>query len=185
MNTAIAALLQVTAMFLLGVQHNPNASLAAQQQAVSVGNQVVQMSTQALANISFPVPQNDNAAPNIKDLQNAPYLAASGKWVRLGQGVTLVSSSTSFGDLNGDGFDDAAVLVQRSLPDGSSDFALAALINQGGILFNIADAPLGTSVQIFSHTIQSGEFVVDMQVKGRTRSVRHYDLLGNVFSAAN
>jgi hypothetical protein len=184
MNTAIAALLQVTAMFLLGVQRNPSVSLAAQQQAVSVGGRVVQISTQALANISFPVPQNDGAAPTIKDLQNAPYLSASGKWVQWGRGVAPVSSSTSFGDLNGDGFDDAAILVRRSLPDGSSDFALAALVNQNGILFNVADAPLGSSVQIYSHTIQNGELVVDMQEDGSARAVRHYDLLGNVFSEA-
>jgi hypothetical protein len=182
MNTAIAGLLQVTAALLLGVQHNPNISLAAQKQAVLVGGQVVQISTQALANINFPVPQDSSIWPNIADLQNAPYLNASGQWVQLGQGVKLVSSSTSFGDLNNDGFDDAAALVERSLPDGSSDFALAAFVYQGGILFNVADAPLGTSVQVYDHSIQNGQLVIDMQAGGQTRAVRHYTLLGNALS---
>jgi hypothetical protein len=181
MNTAIAALLQITATFLLGVQRNPSVSLAVQRQAVSVGSRVVQLSTQDLASISFAVPQDNSAWPNIVDLQNAPYLNAEGQWVRLGQGVQLISSSTSFGDLNGDGLDDAAALVKRSLPDGSSDFALAAFLNQGGILFNIADAPLGNTVQIFNHSIQDGELIVDVQVDGQARAVRHYELLGNAF----
>ncbi len=182
---AIATLLQITATFLLGVQHNPSASFAAQQQAVLVGSRVVQLSTQDLANIGFVVPQDNSAWPNITDLQNAPYLNAEGRWVQLGQGVQLISSSTSFGDLNDDGLDDAVALVKRSLPDGSSDFALAAFLNQGGILFNIADAPLGTGVQVYNHSIQNGESVMDLQVGSQARAMRHYDLLGNVFSEEN
>ena len=185
MNTAIATLLQLTATFLMGVQSNQNISLAAQKNAVAFGSHVVQLATQDLANVSFPVPQDSSIYPNIADLQNAPYKNAAGQWVPLGRGVTLVSSSTSFGDLNGDGFDDAAALVQRSLPDGSTDFALAAFIYQGGILFNVADAPLGTSVQIYSHSIENGQLVVDMQVDGQAHSVRNYELLGNAFNQAN
>jgi hypothetical protein len=184
MSTAIAALLQITATFLLGIQRNPSASLAAQKQAVLAGSQVVQVATQDLANINFPVPQNDSIWPNVKDLENAPYLNVSGQWIRLGQGVQLISSSTSFGDLNGDGLDDAVAVVQRSLPNGSMDFALAAFINQNGILFNIADAPLGTSVQVYSHSIQNSESAIDMKADGQTRAVRHYGLLGNDFSGS-
>ena len=60
MNTAIATLLQLTATFLMGVQSNQNISLAAQKNAVAFGSHVVQLATQDLANVSFPVPQDSS-----------------------------------------------------------------------------------------------------------------------------
>jgi hypothetical protein len=180
MNTAIATLLQLTASLLMGVQHDPRISAAASQQAIQTGSQVVQLADQALANIPFPVPQNDSIWPNVKDLQNAPYLDASGHWVPFGQGVQPISSSISFGDMNGDGTDDAALVVQQTASSGVSGYVLAVMLNQGGILFNIADAPLGSvAPTIYSHAISNGTLVMDMEANGAPRSVVHYVLLGN------
>lgn len=183
MNTVVASLLQITAAFLMGVQHNPQATLTTQEQAVLTASHVVQLSEQAIADIPFNVPQNDSNWPNIHDVDNAPYLNSQGNFVQLGQGVDLISSNISFGDINGDGVDDAVVLVRQYSPVGTPSYALAALINQGGILFNIADAPLGSTTTIYDHQIANGVLTIDLQTATQPRETLHYTLLGNDFSA--
>jgi hypothetical protein len=184
MNTALTSLLQVTASFLMLISHSPKATPAMQAQAVTLGGQVVQISTQAAANIPFIVPQNDSAWPNITDLEDAPYLEPNsyGSWTRAGVGVEVISSSTSFGDINGDGFDDAVVLVEQNPADANPNFDLAAMLNQGGIMFNIADAPLGGSAQIYNHEIQNGVLTIDMQSANYPHGIYHFILLGNKFA---
>ncbi|HVO29058.1 MAG TPA: hypothetical protein VMT81_03695 [Candidatus Paceibacterota bacterium] len=163
MNTStIAALLQVAAIFLGGLQGNPKATPAVLQPAVAIGSRAVQLAAQAEAmpRISFAIPPNDSAAPNIKDLGHAAYLDAAGNYVPLGPTVALVQEDTSFGDLNGDGFDDAAAVVERADAGGGTDLALAAMLNQGGIMFDIADLPLVSGIQVVSHAIVPGGDIV-------------------------
>lgn len=177
---SIATLLQLATSLLMGARANPSMPLAAQQQIVAAASQTVQLSTQALAFaqgwVTFPVPQNASRWPTAAELQVAPYLDARGGYAQLGAlgsggaSVRLDASTISFGDLNGDGYDDAMVVVQRTKFDGSTSLDLAAMLNQGGILFNIADTPLGNN-PLISHQIQNGEFVVN--------SSSHYMLLGN------
>ena len=125
------------------------------QSTVNLGSNTVQLVTQAAAPIDFPVPQNDSIWPNAKDLLRAPYLNAPGHWSPLGSAVQLMQADTSFGDLNQDGLDDAAVIVDRPSA-GAAHYYLAAMLNQGGILFNIADYPLGSSLTVATHTISNG-----------------------------
>ena len=117
------------------------------------------------------MPQNDSAWPNAKDLKNAPYIDASGHWARLGKTVELLDGNTSFGDLNRDGMDDAAVIVNRPLSNGTPNYFLAAMLNQNGIMFNIADFSLGTSINITSHSVTGGIILLNGD---------HYELLGNM-----
>jgi hypothetical protein len=178
MTSTIAILLQLAATLLTGAQNNPQVSLAAKQQVVAVAGQTIQLSTQAIAEvqgqINFPVPQNSGIWPNIRELMAAPYIDARGGYTQLGVAVHLDSATISFGDLNGDGYDDAMVIIKRLKADGSTESDLAAMLNQGGIMFNIADTPLGNNIQlstIASHQIQNGEFVMNENVR--------YSLLGN------
>jgi hypothetical protein len=179
MIATIALLLQLTVSLLTGAQHNDQMPLAVKQRIVAVAGQTIQLSTQALAKIDFPVPRNASIWPNYSELNNAPYLDAAGNYVRLGQDVQLVGSSISFGDINNDGLDDAMVVVKKNEPNGSTGYFLAAMLNQGGILFNIADAPLGGAVQIYSHRIQNGELAMDATIGNQSRSTIRYALLGN------
>lgn len=72
----------------------------------------------------------------------------------------------ALGDLNGDGIDDAAVILVAN-PGGSGTFYdLAAVINQNGTPTNVASQLLGDRVQIKSISIKSGEIVLDMIVHG-------------------
>ncbi len=167
--TSLLALLQAAAAVLTFAQsHAPSAAFA--EQAVNFGSNAVQLVTQAAAPINFSVPANDSIWPNIKDLLGAPYIDGAGHWTRLGSTVQLIQEDTSFGDINHDGMDDAAVIVNRPSADGAPNYYLAAMLNQGGIMFNVADFPLGASMNIASHTVANGIISLDGA---------HYGLLGN------
>ena len=154
-----------------------------------MASHVVQMSTQATAVIPFTVAKNDTPYPDYADLVNSPYLDVNGKYVQLGASSTvkLENYYISFGDLNGDVVDDAAVLVKRFANDGSVSYAIAAMLNQGGILFNIADYPLGnTFPTINSHEIvQGGNFVLNTQLPGEPAVTSTYQLVGNQWMKLN
>jgi hypothetical protein len=84
--------------------------------------------------------------------------------VRLGSGVTLLQQYTSFGDLNHDGADDAAVILAKPSTaggaEGGESYFLAAMLNQGGVMFDIAELPLGSTANINSHQIASGTIIL-------------------------
>lgn len=179
--STIAVLLQALVALLSGLQNNPQAPQTAVAQGVAITGQAIQLAVQAqaLPKINFAIPKNDSIWPNITDLYNAAYLDANGNYEPQGIGVGLVGEDTSFGDLNGDGYDDAAVIVKRTDDSGNTVSALAAMLNQGGIMFNIADVPLGNNIQLFSHHIvQGGTIVLDAQVDALPRATYAYRLAG-------
>jgi hypothetical protein len=137
---------------------------------VNIAGNAIQIVTQATAQIPFTVTQNNSIWPNIDGLYNAPYRDAKGNWVRLGSTVSLLAQYTSFGDLNNDGFDDAAVIVNKPAADGNPRYFLAAMLNQGGIMFDIAELPLGKKININSHRVTSGQIIIDG---------KRYELWGN------
>lgn len=177
------ALLQAAAALLTFASGRMNlsaSSTALAQSAVNFGSNAVQIVEQATAPIGFQVPPNDSFWPDIKDLSNAPYIDGTidgvNDWTQLGSAVTLLPNYTSFGDLNHDGVDDAAAIVERPSADGTANYYLAAMLNQGGIMFNIADYPLGTTLNIASHTITS-----DIAWLNNSS----YELLGNAWIKTN
>lgn len=181
MNAAIALLLQVATSLLMGVGQNAHLSYAVREQAIVMAEHAVQISTQAEAmpSIGFSVPQNTSIWPTVGDLLQAPYRASDGRWVSAGQNVQFVSSSISFGDINSDDLDDAAIVVKQIASDGSSRYALAAMLNQNNILFNIADFPLASVVQVYSHNIQDNQIMIDMKMGDAAEQIYRYELFGN------
>ena len=165
MNIAIALLLQAATSLLMGVGQNANLPSVIREQAVVAAEHAIQISTQAEAmpNIGFSVPHNTSIWPTVGDILQAPYRAADGGWVSAGQNVQLVFPSISFGDINGDGVDDAAIVIKQITSDGSLRYALAAMLNQNNILFNIADFPLGNAVEVHSHSIQNNQIMIDVK----------------------
>jgi len=96
----------------------------------------------------------------------------------------------AFGDLNGDGVDDAVVvLVERSGGSGSFVY-LAAMINQDGAPENVATQSLGDRAQVRSITIAGSDISVDMVTHGPddpmccpTQAVRNvYALQGDILA---
>jgi hypothetical protein len=56
---------------------------------------------------------------------------------------------------------------------------LAAMLNQNNVLFNIADFPLGSAVEAYSHNIQNNQITIDMKIGDAARATYRYELLGN------
>ena len=76
--------------------------------------------------------------------------------------VIKLSDKIALGDLNGDGLEDAAVILVSD-PGGSGTFYdLAAVINSGGKAKNVASVFLGDRVKIEGLSVRSGKIVVKM-----------------------
>ena len=79
--------------------------------------------------------------------------------------VTLVPMS-AFGDLNGDGVDDAAALLAEN-SGGSGVFTyLAAVVNDNGRPVNTGTVMLGDRIQIKSMVIEKQQVVIEMITQG-------------------
>ena len=84
----------------------------------------------------------------------------------LGVVVVLTNHPPVFGDITGDGAEDAAVVLV-SQTDGSGNFFDLALVRkQDKALTNMARIQLGNRVQIKSMHLENGEIVVDMLTQG-------------------
>src|SRR5258708_5889721 len=185
MTSTVSTLLQLATTLLLAAQQGGQLPPAVQQKMVTLAAQSIQLSTFALAPINFPVTKNDSIWPNVNDVGNAPYIGFDGKYTRLGQNLQVFDQYTSFGDINGDGLDDAAAIVKKTDAGGNASYALAALLNQGNILWNISDVPLGNTLpQVYAHSVVNGQVMLDMQAGDQPLATIYYGLLGNVFGVA-
>ncbi len=80
--------------------------------------------------------------------------------------VRLLMDRVAFGDLDGDGIDDAALIIE-SKRGGSGLFReLAVVLNRGGSPVNVASTYLGDRVGILSIGIDHGVILLDMLVHG-------------------
>jgi len=80
--------------------------------------------------------------------------------------VTMADLFTAYRDLNGDGVEDAAVILAEN-SGGSGIFVyVAAMIDQDGVPINQATRLLGDRVQINSLVVENGEIVVNMVTQG-------------------
>jgi uncharacterized membrane protein/heat shock protein HslJ len=118
----------------------------------------------------------------IKGLKNAEYqsdFAINGR-VKLSNGtyrgkivpdsaselIVMLSDQFAFGDLNGDGADEAAVVLITD-PGGSGTFRhLGVVINEKGSPQHVASQLLGDRVKVKSLSMSSGEIVVRMMTHG-------------------
>jgi heat shock protein HslJ len=91
------------------------------------------------------------------------------------------------GDLDGDGVEDAAVLLAENSGGSGTFIYLAAVLNRNGNPQNTATKLLGDRVQVNSLSIEDGEIIVDMTTHGpddpmccpTQRVVQTYQLRGN------
>jgi uncharacterized lipoprotein YbaY/LysM repeat protein len=131
------------------------------------------------------IPPSGEAAPgglSSEQLANATYQGIYDEPVQLTDGeyvgepfveggasrptVTLLDQFTARGDLNGDGVDDAAVVLAENSGGSGTFIYLAAVVNQDGMPVNQATVLLGDRAQIDSLAIENGEIVVSMVTHG-------------------
>lgn len=181
MNTAITLLLQVATTILLNIGQNNSLPVATKMNAINVVEHSIQIATQAEAmnDIHFQIPKNNGIWPNALDLKQTAYRETNGSWAPISNNLSIVDNTISFGDINNDGFDDASVVIKQVNPDKSVNYFLALMLNQGNILFNIANVQLGSSIQIFDHKIMNNEISYDMQIGNSAQKVYNYELFGN------
>jgi len=72
----------------------------------------------------------------------------------------------AFGDLNGDGVDDAAVILIESSGGSGSFIYLAAVINEDGTPVNVATQFVGDREQVKAISIEDGEITLNMVTHG-------------------
>lgn len=80
--------------------------------------------------------------------------------------VTFVETPIAYGDLNGDGQDDAAVLLAENSGGSGTFVYLAAVVSQDGQPANVATTLLGDRVQVNALNIENNQVVVDMVQAG-------------------
>jgi hypothetical protein len=95
-------------------------------------------------------------------LVNGSFTEGSGSGVFSVQMLNLYG----FGDLNGDGKDDAAILLAESGGGSGSFISLLAITNQAGLPHQESQVQLGDRIQINSVDISSGVIHLNMVVQG-------------------
>lgn len=124
---------------------------------------------------------HDTPALTVEELRNTGYQStwAAGGMAQLRAGefrqpvaqgsatqLTIRLAETAFGDMNGDGAVDAAVILVTD-PGGSGVFFdLAAVINNNGAPRHVATALLGDRIRIRSFAIEAGQIRLEMLTHG-------------------
>jgi hypothetical protein len=113
---------------------------------------------EALPNIEYPVELTSTGKAQLKDgvfeESAAPGSATKTK--------VLLGKAQALGDVNGDGFEDAAVILVVD-PGGSGTFTyLALVLNENGTAKPVASVLLGDRITVKSMVLQSGEVKVTM-----------------------
>jgi heat shock protein HslJ len=128
-------------------------------------------------------PGAESAAPSMEELKNATYHAlgidritvtlSGGRWTGKGveEGasrpeVTLVEGMRATGDLDGDGRDEAAVLLAGSWGGSGTFTYLAVAARRKGSVDNPGTALLGDRVQVRDMKILDGRIFVDLVQAG-------------------
>jgi hypothetical protein len=120
----------------------------------------------------------EQADPRVEDLRNAAYQGIYDEPVQLADGlyegepfvpggasrptVTFLDPFYAFGDLTGDGVEDAAVTLAENSGGSGTFIYLAAVVDQDGAPQNVATLPLGDRVNLKSLTILDGQIGVTM-----------------------
>lgn len=73
---------------------------------------------------------------------------------------TRLFGSVAYGDLNADGMEDAAVILQTHNGGNGDTKELAVLLNQSGQPYNVSTVEVGSMAAVESLQIQSGEIIV-------------------------
>lgn len=154
---------------------------------------IVAQTMAALQNVPVSIPQTGSTSPTptlrpiggssltVAMLQNAQYHSKTWGDYQLADGIFYRPMSApgetpelystqlylpTFGDLNSDGADDAAVILLTQNGGNGSSKELAIVLAQGDIIYNVATVDLGFMVAVDKMQIQSETITLDVRVLG-------------------
>ncbi len=107
----------------------------------------------------------DLSASGVARLTNGVYM----EHIIPGAPVTMVvhlPGPIATGDLNGDGVDDAAVILTADPGDSGVFYYLAAVVNEAGQPRHVASVVLGDRIQVKSLSIAAEQVVVHLAIQG-------------------
>ncbi len=167
-----------------GIMEQEAAYLAALESAASYtieGVRLELLDAEGGRSVSYVVAPEKGPGLAEDTLKNAEYLGIYEETVQLTDGryegkpfveggasrptVTFIDPY-AFGDLDGDGVEDAAALLAENSGGSGTFIYLAAVLNRNGTPQNMATTPLGDRVQVNSLSIEEKEIVVDMITHG-------------------
>ncbi len=129
-------------------------------------------------------PTTAAAVPTVASLTASRLKNGTYKLPQLGETVTLVNGKfdretsgtdivhaalldpIAFGDLNGDGVEDAAILLSENGGGTGTWISVVAVLNQGGTPMQSANHLIDDRAQIRGMTVQNGRIVVDAIIHG-------------------
>lgn len=111
-----------------------------------------------LRNMEFNLPVSQKTVM----LVNGRYEAGSGADYLL----VSMADQVAFGDINGDGVDDAAVVLGENMGGSGVFESLFVVVNQGGIPTQLAAAQIGDRVKIGMVSIKDHQVVLDLVAPG-------------------
>ena len=125
-------------------------------------SQTESFTREELANMSY---LSEWSESGVVQLVNGEYRApvAEGSATEL---VVMLTNYAAFGDLDGDGQEEALVVLVTNHGGSGTFFDLAVVRKQGESLTNLATTLLGDRVQIKSIRIENSEAMVDMLTHG-------------------
>lgn len=132
--------------------------------------------------VSSPTATAKPAGLTFDALKNAEYKASflNNKTIRLADGkyqekaqagaatetVVALYPKYALGDLNGDGVEDAVVVLASSGGGSGSFYELAVVLNQGGTPRHVASESLGDRIKLEDISIKAGTIAVEMVTHG-------------------
>ncbi len=121
------------------------------------------LTVEALMNADY---HSDWPADGVAELEDGQYEeeivpGAASKLV-----IVVYPDMYAFGDLNGDGVDDAAVVLATSAGGSGTFISLEAVVNEQGTPKHAASAQLGDRARINSLMIESGKVTVNLVTHG-------------------
>ena len=154
---------------------------------------IVVQTMAALQNVPISIPQTGITSPTptlrpiggssltVAMLQNTQYHSKTWGDYQLADGIFYRPTSApgetpelystqlylpTFGDLNSDGVDDAAVILITQNGGNGSSKELAIVLAQGDTIYNVATVDLGFMVAVDKMQVQSGTVTLDVRVLG-------------------
>ncbi len=111
-----------------------------------------------LRNMNYKLPESGKTVP----LKDGKYESGQGSDYIL----AVLSEVIAFGDLNGDGLKDAAVILSENMGGSGSFESLVVVLNEKGQPVQGASASLGDRVQVKTITAEGDRLTLDMLVHG-------------------